>query len=77
MAEKFQEKFGDRARSFGLGELQGLTGLSIKRLKASLRRLEAAGLLVWSEAAIGFPASPEGVPFAEDMPEVQYWRWPS
>jgi hypothetical protein len=52
-------------RRFGLGELQRLTGLSPRRLKASLRRLEAAGLLLWSESAIGFPASPEGVPFAD------------
>jgi hypothetical protein len=52
-------------RRFGLGELQGLTGLSRKRLKASLRRLEAAGLLLWSESAIGFPVSIEGVPLAD------------
>ena len=52
-------------RRFGLGELQGLTGLSHKRLKASLRRLEAAGLLAWSESAIAFPVSIEGVPLAD------------
>jgi hypothetical protein len=52
-------------RRFGLGELQGLTGLSRKRLKASLRRLEAAGLLIWSESAIAFPVSIEGVPLAD------------
>jgi hypothetical protein len=52
-------------RRFGLGELQRLTGLSPRRLKASLRRLEAAGLLVWSEAAIGFPVSTEGVPLSD------------
>ncbi len=52
-------------RRFGLGELQGLTGLSPKRLKASLRRLEAAGLLAWSASAIAFPVSIEGVPFAD------------
>ena len=52
-------------RRFGLGELQGLTGLSHKRLKASLRRLEAAGLLAWSESAITFPMSAEGVPLAD------------
>ena len=52
-------------RRFGLGELQGLTGLSHKRLKASLRRLEAAGLLAWSESAIAFPVSVEGVPLAD------------
>ncbi len=52
-------------RRFGLGELQGLTGLSPKRLKASLRRLEAAGLLTWSESAIAFPVSAEGVPLSD------------
>jgi hypothetical protein len=52
-------------RRFGLGELQRLTGLSVRRLKASLRRLEAAGLLVWSESAIGFPVSVEGVPLSD------------
>jgi hypothetical protein len=52
-------------RRFGLKELQGLTGLSNKRLKASLSRLEAAGLLTWSKSAIGFPLSIEGVPFSD------------
>jgi hypothetical protein len=52
-------------RLFGLKELQGLTGLSAKRLKASLRRLEAAGLLTWSKSAIAFPISVEGVPLSD------------
>ena len=52
-------------RRFSLDELQRLTGLSPKRLKASLRRLEAAGLLAWSESAIAFPVSVEGVPLAD------------
>ena len=52
-------------RRFGLDELQGLTGLSHKRLRASLRRLEAAGLLAWSESAIAFPVSAEGVPLSD------------
>ena len=52
-------------RRFGFGELQGLTGLSLKRLKASLRRLEDAGLLAWSESAIAFPVSIEGVPLTD------------
>ena len=52
-------------RRFTLGELQGLTGLSPKRLRASLRRLEAAGLLAWSESAIAFPVSVEGVPLSD------------
>ena len=50
---------------FGLDELRGLTGLSPKRLRESLRRLEAARLLTWSESTIGFPASPEVVPLPD------------
>ena len=50
---------------FGLAELRRLTGLSLKRLKESLRRLEAARLLAWSASAIGFPASPESVPLGD------------
>jgi hypothetical protein len=46
-------------RRFGLGELAKLTGLSPRRLKAAIRRLEAARLLAWSEAAITFPAHAE------------------
>jgi hypothetical protein len=52
-------------RRFGLGELQRLTGLSLKRLKASLRRLVHAGLLAWSESAIAFPVSIDGVPLSD------------
>jgi hypothetical protein len=52
-------------RRYGLGELQRLTGLSLKRLRASLRRLEDAGLLAWSESAIAFPVSVEGVPLSD------------
>jgi hypothetical protein len=48
-------------RRFGLGELAKLTGLSPRRLKAAIRRLEAARLLRWSEAAIGFPAAAEAI----------------
>jgi hypothetical protein len=46
---------------YGLDELQRLTGLSTRRLKDSLRRLQAARLLSWSKSAITFPASPEVV----------------
>jgi hypothetical protein len=52
-------------RRYGLGELQGLTGLSLKRLKAALRLLEDVGLLAWSESAIAFPVSVEGVPLSD------------
>jgi hypothetical protein len=51
-------------RRFGLGELQGLTGLSSRRLTESLRRLTRAGLLSWSESAGEFPASPAAVPLS-------------
>jgi hypothetical protein len=48
-------------RRFGIGELGRLTGLSHRRLKAAIRRLEAARLLRWSEAAVGFPAAAEAL----------------
>ena len=48
-------------RRYGLRELDRLTGLAPKRLKAALRRLEAAGLLRWSESAIEFPAPSEAL----------------
>ena len=47
---------------FTLKELDRLTGLGAKRLKASLGRLTAARLLIWSEAAIAFPGSAESLP---------------
>ena len=52
----------DFTPKFNLRELKRLTGLSIKRLKDSLRRLQAARLLNWSEAALGFPESTDGLP---------------
>jgi hypothetical protein len=48
-------------RRFGLGELARLTGLAPRRLRAAIRRLEAARLLRWSEAAVGFPAAAEAL----------------
>ena len=45
-------------RSFNLIELRKITGLSLRRLGASLRRLHAARLLTWSESALDFPHSP-------------------
>jgi hypothetical protein len=48
-------------RRFGLGELERLTGLAPRRLKASVRRLEAARLLSWSQSAIRFPAADEAL----------------
>jgi hypothetical protein len=52
-------------RRFAMDELRGLTGLSPRRLGESVRRLEAAGLLNWSESAIGFPVSPDDVPLPD------------
>lgn len=44
-----------RQPAYGLAELAKLLGVTSKRAAASLRRLEAAGLIQWSESAIGFP----------------------
>ncbi|HEV3165000.1 MAG TPA: hypothetical protein VGZ22_13300 [Isosphaeraceae bacterium] len=44
---------------FGLHELQKLTGLAPRRLNESLRRLQAAGLMSFSETAIAFATSPD------------------
>ena len=46
-------------RRFNLEELRNLTGLTVRRLKDSLRRLQAARLLNWSEAALKFPDAPD------------------
>jgi hypothetical protein len=46
----------DRPRHFRVEELLRLAGgKGLAPLQASLRRLEAVGLLVWSESAIAFP----------------------
>ena len=55
----------DFTPKFSLRELKRLTGLSVKRLKDSLRRLQAAKLLSWSETALGFPESTDCVPEAD------------
>src|SRR4051794_18175262 len=56
---------GPLPRRFAIDELRGLTGLSLRRLGESLRRLASAGLLAWSESAIAFPASPQDVPLPD------------
>jgi hypothetical protein len=56
---------GPLPRRFGLAELRGLTGLSPRRLGESLRRLQAAGLLTWSDSAIGFPAAVASIPLPD------------
>jgi hypothetical protein len=44
-----------RVAAFGHAELAGLLGVQERTARASLRRLGAAGLMTWSEAAIVFP----------------------
>jgi hypothetical protein len=52
--------------SYSVLELARHTGAGEKRVRAALRRLEAVGLLSWSESAITFSASPETLPL-EDL----------
>lgn len=47
-------------------EIARLAGLSLKRAKESIKKLQAAGLLVWSVEKINFAASPDAVPL-EDL----------
>ena len=49
-----------RAPIYSVGQIQRLTGIPEKRLRGALRRLEEAGLLVFSESEIKFPAPSEG-----------------
>ena len=44
-----------RARTYSHAELAKLLGVTAKRARASVRRLEAAGLIRWSDSAIEFP----------------------
>ena len=39
---------------FNLDEIRGLTGVPVSKLRGSIKRLEAAGLLSWSESALSF-----------------------
>lgn len=48
-----------RVPRFTTLELHAVTGLSVRRLGPTLRRLERAGLLTWSENAIRFPSAPQ------------------
>jgi hypothetical protein len=52
----------DLPRRFTVEELRNLTGLPLRRLRDSLRRLRAAQLLGWSEDALGFPDSTDDLP---------------
>ncbi len=55
----------DRVSRFTLGELARLTGVGEKSVRSSIRRLEASGLLTWSEAAISFTSSPDSLPVSD------------
>ena len=52
-ARRSNGKGGD-APQFGLDEIRGLTGVPVSKLRGSIGRLEAAGLLAWSESALSF-----------------------
>ena len=45
----------DRSPAYGFAEVAKLCGVSSRTARASVRRLVVAGLLEWSEEAIGFP----------------------
>jgi hypothetical protein len=47
-----------RAPTYSFAELAGLLDVSRKRARASVKRLVLAGLLEWSEQALGFPEPP-------------------
>jgi hypothetical protein len=49
----------ERSPIYGFTELARLTGVSQKRVRASLNRLVAARLLAWSQQLIEFPQPPE------------------
>jgi hypothetical protein len=51
-------------RKYHREELRKITGLSPRRLRDSIRRLQDANLLIWSEAALAFPNSPDELPVA-------------
>jgi hypothetical protein len=50
-----------RVAAYGLAELARLVGATERTARASLRRLQAAGLLSWSPSAIDFPGPPDQV----------------
>src|SRR3954467_15443001 len=45
---------GGEAPQFVLDEIKALTGIPISKLRGCIGRLEAAGLLSWSESALSF-----------------------
>jgi hypothetical protein len=63
----------DRATSlasYSAAELTRLTGVTVKRARASIRRLAAAGLIAWSEESIEFlePIEPPDQPSPSPLP---------
>src|SRR3954469_15117506 len=56
-----------RAPAYAVAELAGLLGITRKRASAALRRLQAAGLIDWSESAIDFPGPADGQPVDDDL----------
>lgn len=52
-ARRSNGKGGDSPK-FNLDELRGLTGVPVSKLRGSVGRLEAAGLLSWSESSLSF-----------------------
>jgi hypothetical protein len=48
----------DRSPTYAFAELAKLTGVSQRAARASVRRLQAAGLIEWSDRAIAFPQPP-------------------
>jgi len=57
-----------RVATYGVAELARLLGVSRKRARASVRRIEDAGLIEWSDSAIGFPDPPDDR--AEDLDDT-------
>jgi hypothetical protein len=49
-----------RSPTYGYSELSRLTGVSEKRARSSVNRLIGAGLLAWSDRALGFPGPGPG-----------------
>jgi hypothetical protein len=60
----------DRPAAYSIAELAKLLGVSRRRARASVNRLVAAGLLEWSDGAIGFPDPPGGFQAGLDDPIV-------
>jgi len=54
-------------KKFTTKELRKLTGLSARRTKDSLRRLQDAHLLEWAQSGLSFPYSPDDLPVKETL----------